>query len=62
MTLITEHIIDSDKRIIVAINHDVNETELNLKLKDGWQTGKVYYGNKIIPSNDACVFEVIKKS
>lgn len=60
MILTTEHIIDSDKRIVVAINHDTSSEELNPILTDGWHEGKIYYGSKCISANDACVFEVVR--
>ena len=62
LVLTTEHLVNEQKHIVVAVNYDNCDSAMNLQIVDGWQIGKIYYGSKIISANDACVLEVEKKN
>ena len=40
----TEHIVDENTRMIVAINYFPSKEYIDIKLKEGWAVSKVYYG------------------
>ena len=57
---VTEHPIDSERHIVIAINYSSSVQKASLSFKDGWEVSTVYYGSKEfeIPNNDAIVFLV----
>jgi endo-1,4-beta-mannosidase len=70
---VTEHIVDSNKRVIVAINYKPEAVNASLRIKEGWKADESIYGpsefqvgdnggiNIFIPGNDAVVFTLIKQ-
>lgn len=67
MTGITEHIVDKNTRIVIAINYTPENSKTNLVLKSGWKIVDVYYGEKPnkkeieIGKNDASVIVISNK-
>lgn len=69
---ITEHIINDNKRIIIAVNYQPVQSQSNLHLRDDWQLGECLYGDPSsvlvsigkllisISKNDAFVFTIEK--
>ncbi|MHB0998379.1 MAG: glycoside hydrolase 5 family protein [Armatimonadota bacterium] len=69
---ITEHPIDDDHRIVIAINYSPESLETTLSLSKGWELSNVLYGNSSgskvngilcnIPGNDAVVTAIDRSS
>ena len=67
---ITEHPVDPEHRIVVAINYDPQPLDATLRLAGGWRAGEAWYGPLPRPdgaqwrcqigANDAAVFTVSK--
>jgi hypothetical protein len=59
---VTEHPLDRNKRVVVAINYSPNPIEVPLALKPGWSIGTVWRGaagiHLRLPGNDGAVFTV----
>ncbi len=61
LILTTEHIADDETHIVIAINYGHQTGTMHLEIADGWEIGKIYYGNPIIPANDVCIAEIKKQ-
>jgi len=65
---VTEHPVDSSKRVIVAINHTPEKISFEFTVQPGWKVEKDLHGEKpvhridlwacSIPANSAAVFEI----
>jgi len=65
--LVTEHHIDGDHRIVIAINYSPERVDEQLTLAEGWSLGEFHRGRPTlegvvlrveISPNDALVFQV----
>jgi hypothetical protein len=57
---LSEHVIDSDKRLLVLVNYDPNPVTAGIKLIDGWKIHVFIYGALEMGRNDAAVLEIIR--
>lgn len=60
LILTTEHIVDEETHIVVAINYNHCDSAMDLKIAEGWKLQKIYYGSQTIPANDAYIAEIKK--
>ena len=57
----TEHAVNSERRILVLINYDPEPADVTVSLANGWQSGAFLRGSLSIPANDAAVLEIVRR-
>jgi len=62
---VTEHKVDHNNRLVVAINYSPSDIEASLSMKTGWEIAEIYYGdcnNQTISASacDGVIFKIAK--
>ncbi len=60
LVLTTEHILDNNRRLIIAINYSDADSKPTFVLRDSWKLVKYHRGDEIVKAHDAVIFEVAK--
>ncbi len=56
--LLTEHVLDEDRRLVIGVNYSNHDITHGITLRNGWQFVRYYYGGDTAAANDGVVMEI----
>ncbi len=58
--LLTEHELDENRRLVIAVNYSKSDLTPEFTFNGGWRLAKFLRGNETVPTHDAVIMEVVR--